>query len=104
MCFSEIGTIFFSELAVCFLQKYEQNLEIAVNIFLENSSSYTESTVSSSSCMAMDVDEAQGIDDVQGPVIKISPHICSMESDLEGSNCGKLRYRKSTCFSAVYFG
>ncbi|CAB4029622.1 E3 ubiquitin- ligase UBR3-like, partial [Paramuricea clavata] len=69
------------EIAVCLLQKYEQNLQIAVNIYLENCSSCSE--VSSISCMPMDVDDAQGI--AQAPVVKMSSHCCNMES--ETSNC-----------------
>lgn len=87
---NNLGSIFkyrcffcFVEIAVCLLQKYEQNLQIAVNIYLENCSSCSE--VSSISCMPMDVDDVQGI--AQGPVVKTSSHCCNMES--ETSNCGK---------------
>ncbi len=77
------------EMAACLLQKCEQNLQIAVNVFLENSSSCTESTVSSNSCTAMEVDDSQDVDASQGPLVMTSSQCCNMESDIVPNNCGK---------------
>lgn len=74
-------------MAVCLLQKCEQNLQMAVNIYLENSSSSAESTGSSNSCMSMDVDDPPRISGAQIPVIETSSQCCNMEIETGASDC-----------------
>lgn len=90
------------ELAVCLLQKCDDNLQIAVNMFLENYPSSAENTVSSDSCISMEVDDAQtnvGDMDIihsvlrinnslQAPVVMMSSQCCKMDGEEVANNCG----------------
>lgn len=60
---------------------------MAVNIYLENSSSTTESPGSSNSCISMEVDEPQRINRAQVPLIETSSHCCNMEIETAASDC-----------------
>ena len=75
---------------MCLLQKCEQNLQIAVNMYLENPSSCTDSTQYSNSCMSMEVDDVEDIDSSpQVPVIKTSSQCCNLEGETVASTSGK---------------
>ena len=89
-------------MAMCLLQKCEQNLQIAINVFLENSSSCAESTISSNSCMLMDVDDAQNVNASSCPVVNTSSQCWDMESDEVTSNSGKSKHKpEAECIKAT---
>jgi hypothetical protein len=91
------------EMAVCLLQKCEQNLQVAVNIFLENLSSCNEGSTPSNPCVSMDVDDVQNIAASPCPVVKTPSQCCDMESDAVTINGGTGKSNETRQANATQF-